>query len=122
MSVLDLAAKFTDCTQAGDVAGAKACMHDDAKVWHSFDQKSQSLDEVMATLEVFKTKCKSYRYEIHRRDAVEGGYVQRHTLHLTSHNGKTYSTEVLALVMVTDGKISFVEEFIDPSPIMAALA
>lgn len=122
MSVLDLAARFTNCTQAGDVAGAKACMHADAKIWQSYDQKTRSADEVMATLEVFKTKCKSYRYEIHRRDEVAGGYVQRHTLHLTSHAGKTYSTEVLALVMVTDGKISFVEEFIDPAPIMAALS
>lgn len=121
-STIELAHRFINSVRAGDEAGARDCMHADAGIWHNYDNKTQSVDENMATMQLMIDKTSKRAYQIHRIDLVEGGYLQRHTLTLTAlDGGETACTEALALVTVEGGKIKYVEEFIDPTPILSML-
>ena len=122
MTNIDLAKRFSAYSQAGDVEGALSCLHPDAQIWQNFDGKTKTPAELMATLELMKVKCESFRYEIHRVEEISDGYIQRHTLHMTGKNGATGSTEVVVIARVEDGKIRFAEEFLDPSPFLPVLS
>ena len=106
----------------GDEAAARACMHPDAEIWHNYNNATQTVDENMALMLKMKAMESKRVYEIHLMEEVSGGYIQRHTLHMTSLDGNdTYSVEALALVKVRDGKIARIEEFINPAPILPLL-
>ncbi len=123
MSNLELAKRFMDAVGRGDEAGARDCMQPDAEIWHNFDNVTQTVDENMALMQLMIAKCGHRSYHIHRFDEVEGGYVQRHRLDVSAAGSdEIHSVEVLALIMVTDGRISRVEEFMDPEPVRVALA
>jgi len=122
MSNLELAQRFIDAVRAGDETAARECMHPDAGIWHNYNDTTQSVDENMGLMQLMIDKTSKREYTILRLDEVEGGYLQRHTLTLTSKDGnETASTQALALVSVENGKIKHVEEFIDPSPILSML-
>jgi len=116
MTILDLARKYMAALNAGDVAAARNCLHPDAEIWHNYDGLEQSVDQNMATLEFLLSKSKSLSYDIHRQDVIESGYLQRHTLHLVSNTGIEMQTEAIAIISVKNGKITRIEEFLDPSP------
>lgn len=116
MRTLELAQKYMDCLGARDVAGARACLHPDAKIWHNFDGLTQTVDENMATLEFLIQKSTALTYDIHRMEEVKGGYLQRHTLRITALSGEELSSEAIAIISVEAGKIVYIEEFIDPAP------
>lgn len=116
MTTLELARKYMDCLGRGDVAGARSCLHPDARVWHNYDGAEQSVDENMATLEFLLKKSTSLSYDIHRMEEIEGGYLQRHTLKITSTAGDKLSSEAIAIISVNGDKITYIEEFIDPAP------
>jgi len=123
MSTLDLAKRFMQAVGVGDAVAARACLHDDAVIWHNYNNATQTADENMALMLRMKALSKQRVYEVHMMEEVSNGYVQRHTLHITSLDGKdTYSTEALLWAKVVDGKIAYVEEFIDPTPIMPLFA
>ena len=120
MSVLDFAKHFINCIETGDVDGFRACYHDDAGIWHNYDGKTQTIDENLAILKNMLKHAEKIHYDIKRREEISGGFLQQHTLRITTKDGKSLSTEAIALVFVRDGKIHRLEEYIDPTP-MAAL-
>ena len=118
MTVLDLAQKYMDCLGNRDVTGARACLHPGARIWHNYDGLEQSVDENMATFEFLLQKSTSLSYDIHRMEEIKGGYLQRHTLKITSIAGDELSSEAIAMICVEGVKITRIEEFLDPSPFM----
>ncbi|MEM7412729.1 MAG: nuclear transport factor 2 family protein [Myxococcota bacterium] len=116
---LALARRFMDAVEAGDIEAARACFQPDAGIWHNYDGKTQSVDENLALLGWMAKRCRARRYQIRRLEAVEGGYLQQHSLVLELNDGKTVSTEAIALVSVRDGRIARIEEYLDPGPIGA---
>ncbi|MEL7312583.1 MAG: nuclear transport factor 2 family protein [Pseudomonadota bacterium] len=121
MNTLELARHFIDCVERGDVDGATACHTPDSQVWHNYSNESQSIAENMELLRLMVAKCKSRKYEIHRHEEIEGGYLQHHTLHVTGLNGQSLSVEACAIVSVEQGKISRIKEWIDPTALRALL-
>lgn len=123
MSTLDLAKRFMQAAGDADEAAARACLHPDAEIWHNYNNATQTVDENMALLLKMEAMTKERVYEIHLIEEISNGYVQRHTLHITSPDGKDrYSVEALSLITVVDGKITRIEEFIDPTPIIPLFA
>ena len=116
MTVLELAKKYMNALSAGDVAGARSCLHPDARIWHNYDGAEQSVDENMGTFKFLLQKSTELSYDIHRMEEIEGGYLQRHTLNITSVAGDKLSSEALAMIFVEGGQITRIEEFIDPAP------
>jgi len=116
MTVLKLARKYMTALMAGDVPGARSCLHPDAKIWHNYDGSEQTVDENMATLEFLLSKSRELTYDVHRQEEIAGGYLQRHTLRLISNAGDEMRSEAIALINVQDNKITRIEEFLDPTP------
>ena len=121
MSVPDVAERFLEALRAGDVDAARACCHEDLAVWHNYDGKTQTLDENMALLGWMTKRCRERRYDVRRLEAIEGGYLQQHTLELVLDDGRSGSAEALAIVSVRDGRIARIEEYIDGGAIGALL-
>jgi ketosteroid isomerase-like protein len=102
--------------QAGDISGARSCLHTDARIWHNYDSITQTVDENMGTLAYLVEKSTKLEYVIHRLEEIKGGYLQQHTLNLTTKSGDVLSTEAIAIIAVKDEKIIRIDEWLDPSP------
>ena len=62
MTTLELAQKYMDALGNRDVAGARSCLHPDARIWHNYDGAEQSVDENMGTFEFLLQKS-SYSFK-----------------------------------------------------------
>lgn len=119
MSTLELARHFISCIEGGDLDGARACFHPDAEIWHNYDRKSQTVDQNMALAAGLLSKSKSLKYNFKRLIEVEGGYLQQHVLCIETKDGTVIEGEAIAMVLVEDGKIRRIEEYLDPSQLAA---
>jgi ketosteroid isomerase-like protein len=117
MGTLDLAREFMVALEEGDVAGARACLHPDARIWHNFDDVSQTVDQNMALLEWMMKKAKGRSYEVGRLEEIAGGYLQQHVLRLTTADGEELVMHACVVVTVEDGRIARIEEYLDPAPV-----
>jgi ketosteroid isomerase-like protein len=116
MKVLELARHFIAAIEAGDTETARACFTSDARIWHNFDDHAQTVDENMKLLGWMMKKAANRQYEITRLEEIEGGYLQQHVLRLTNHAGEEAAMHACVVVAVSDGKISRIEEYLDPAP------
>jgi ketosteroid isomerase-like protein len=119
METLELAKAFIDALQAGDVDAARACLCEDAGIWHNFDDVDQTVDQNMALFEWMKRKSSARSYEITRLEEIEGGYLQQHILHMKNLAGESFAMHACVIVKVRDGRISRIEEYLDPAPTAA---
>lgn len=119
MKTLELARHFIDCIESGDLDAARACFHDDAGIWHNYDGVTQSVDQNMAVAASIIGKTKSRKYDYKRLVEIDGGYLQQHTLRVVTQDGKELAAEAIAVVVVEDGKIKRIEEYLDPTPLSA---
>jgi ketosteroid isomerase-like protein len=116
MDDLELARHFVSMIEKGDIDAVRACYADDARIWHNFDQVDQTVDENLKVLGWMVRNAASRRYEIQRLEAIEGGYLQQHLLHLTTHSGEAFTMPACLVVRVEDGRIRRLEEYVDPAP------
>lgn len=118
MDTLDFARKFLTYLQSGDYEKIRACYQPDCKIWHNFDNHTQTVDENMALLERMLGAAKEIEYVINRLELIEDGYLQHHTLKMTAKSGKIYSTEACVIATLTNGKLSDIKEWIDTKPLL----
>ncbi len=112
-SVLQLADSFMDALERCDVDAVRAIYASDAKLWHNFDQKLQSVEENIKTLEWLHARLKDVEYHIVRRDLIPGGYFQQHILRGTLKSGESFAMPACAIIKVEDGKIVSLDEYLD---------
>ena len=113
-----VANRFLDALNAGDVEAARACYHPDAEIWHDFDGVTQTVDQNMQLMAVMGKRASRRAYVIRRLEPIEGGYLQQHTLELTTLAGQDLVAEAVALVRVgDDGLIHRLDEWINPAPL-----
>ncbi len=113
MQILALARHFVKQLEKGDVDGAKACLSAEAEIWHDFDNKTQTVEENMALFSWLISHTQKREYEITRLEEIKDGYLQQHTLRLTTLTGEAVTAFACCLVKVTDGKITRIEEYIN---------
>lgn len=119
---LDVARRFLDAIEAADVEGARSCFHPEARIWHNFDDTTQSVDENLALMAWMAEQFPERSYAVHRLEPIAGGYLQQHTLEVTSPTGVKAKTEAAAIVMVSEGRIVRIDEYIDPAPLLGLIA
>jgi ketosteroid isomerase-like protein len=117
MSALDLARRFIKAIEAGDADAARNCMTLDARIWHNFDDKNQTVDENMALLAWMVRKAQKRTYDITRLEEIPGGYLQQHILTLINQSGEILTMHACVIATVSEGKISRIEEYLDPAAV-----
>jgi ketosteroid isomerase-like protein len=114
--MLELARRFMGALEAGDVETARACLAPEARIWHNFDDKSQTVDENMALLAWMMRHAEERSYEITRLEEIAGGYLQQHVLRITNKAGEHLLMHACVVVTVSGGRIQRIEEYLDPAP------
>lgn len=112
-AILQLADRFMDALERCDVDAVRAVYASDAKLWHNFDQKLQSVEENIKTLEWLHATLKDVEYHIVRRELIPGGYYQQHVLRGTLESGEAFAMPACAIIKVEDGKIVSLDEYLD---------
>ena len=113
-----VAHRFLDALNAGDVEAARACYHPDAEIWHDFDGVTQTVDQNMQLMAAMGARASRRAYVIRRLEPIEGGYLQQHTLEITTLAGQDLVAEAVALVQVGDDDlIHRLDEWINPAPL-----
>jgi ketosteroid isomerase-like protein len=109
-----LAASFFAAIEAGDVATMTRLYAPDAVVWHDFDSIEQSVDDNLVVLGWMIDRVAHRRYEDVRRVIVDDGFVQQHVLRGDAPGG-FLDMPAMMRVHVADGRITRVEEYLDPA-------
>ena len=100
-----------------DEAAARACMTEDARIWHNYDDHEQTVDENMKVLGWMVKNCRSRKYEILRLEEIAGGYLQQHILRIETNSGNQLAMHACVVVTLEDGKVKRIEEYLDPAQV-----
>ena len=117
-----VANEFFAAISAKDLERVAALYDPQVEVWHNVSQRTQTREENLALLEQFTRSLSALRYEVHSRHYFDGGFVQRHTLHGTTHKGGVIAAPVCILVHLADGRIQRIYEYLDANAVAAAFA
>jgi ketosteroid isomerase-like protein len=119
MDMLELAGRFIHAVEVGELEAVRACYAADARIWHNFDDVEQTVEENMKVLEWMKRKTTRRTYEVTRLEEIAGGYLQQHVLRMQKPDGTEIAMPACLIVTVKDGRITRLEEYLDPSPTRA---
>jgi ketosteroid isomerase-like protein len=114
--ILGLADAFLRASEAGDVERLRSMYAPDAVVWHNVDGKEQSVDEGLAMVSWAREHLNGLHHDEVRRQRTEHGFVQQHVLRATTPSGAELSVPACIVVTVQDGKVTRLDEYIDPTP------
>lgn len=119
---LSVAERLMAAIEAGDVAGIDALYAPDMTIWTTLDADRRDRASAIAVLSWVIEQTTSIRYDIIRREAIDGGFVQQHVLHGTLPDGTQFSNPACLLVDVDEnGSITRIDEYLDRGG-LAALA
>lgn len=113
-STLDIADRFFKAIEAGDLDSVRSVLSDDAVIYSNFGGEN-GVDHTLKILGWLTRRADGLRYEITRRDEIEGGFLQEHVLTATAPNGTAISMPACVVVTMADGKIVRLHEYLDPS-------
>ena len=109
-SVID---RFYGAPASGHLADALGCLTPDARVWHCFDgiahDRDSSLEGWKALLAAFPQRA----FVDVRRHPIPGGFVQQQMMTGCSVSGALVAWPVCVVIMLQDGQISRIDEYID---------
>ena len=114
-SILALAERFVGAIERGDIETVKECYAEDARIWHNFDGVDQTVPENLRVLGWIAGVLSDRKYNILRRVAIPGGFLQQHVLSGRLKSGAPFSMPACLVVQVKDGRISRLEEYLDPA-------
>lgn len=112
-STMEVAERFFAAIQAGDLEGVRASYHPDARIWHNFDQVSQTREENLRVLAWMVRKVKDRRYEEVRRVETATGFAQQHVIRGVAPNGELLECPAAVFCTVENGLITRLEEYLD---------
>ena len=115
MDFLALAEQFVSAIERADVAVIRECYAPDARIWHNFDNIEQTVDQNLATLGWMVKRMPERKYVVLRREALSDGFMQQHILAGTTRNGEAVSLPACIVCRVAGGRITRLDEYLDPA-------
>ncbi|MGV3478414.1 MAG: nuclear transport factor 2 family protein [Sphingobium sp.] len=116
-----LAARLFDALETGDTATHKSLYAPDATLWSNTTQRSIDAREVAAFLPLFVKRMPDRTYADRRITLFDGGFIHRHRLTGTRRDGARVAVECCAMVFVTDGAVTRIEEYLDARQLEAVM-
>lgn len=112
---LALADRFVTAIQNADIPTIRACYALDARIWHNFDGKEQTVDENLVTLGWLVKQLPQRQYQVSRRENLPDGFLQQHVLAGTTRHGDAFAMPACIICKVKDGRITRLDEYLDPA-------
>jgi ketosteroid isomerase-like protein len=113
---------FLAAIERADVAAVAALYAEEATVWHSNDNITQSKAENLRTLG-FLTKVATLRYTILERVISGEQVAQRHRVEMIARaNGRSATSDAAIFFTIRDGLIHRIDEYIDSDSVRAITA
>ena len=119
---LDIAEQLFKAIEAGDIDAVRALYAPDIVVWHNNDGIEQPGDDNLRVLQWVIANLADRRYEVVRRAAIEGGFVQQHVLHAVAPSGDPIAMPACMVGLVADGRITRLDEYLDSAHLAPLLA
>ncbi len=117
---LDVARRFLDALNADDGDAVREIYHPRARIWHSFHPDGcQSIDDNVKTLHWMHRKLPKLQYDVVRLLPLPDGYLQQHVLRGEMADGTAIALYACAVCTVEDGRITALEEYLDPAQVAA---
>ena len=119
-STTELATRFFDAIEAGDVEAVKACYAPNARIWHNTDGLAQGPDDNAEVLAAMVKHFGERVYEERRLAVFAGGFVQQHVLRaVRRRDGVRVELAACLVCQVADGRISRLDEYFDSAAVAA---
>lgn len=109
----DLAKRFFDAVERGDIDAVYDCYHPDARIWHNTDEAEQSRDDNAQTLRGFVSRISQRVYAKRRVQVFEHGFVHQHELQGVRADGVRVTLPACIICEVRDGRIVRLDEYFD---------
>ena len=122
-AILALASRFVAAIEARDVDTVRRCYAPQARIWHNVDGKVQTVDDNLKGVHWIHKVLAGVRYDVTRRVAIPGGFVQEHVLRGTLPSGEAFAMPACVICTVADGVIVTLDEYLDSAhtrPLVAA--
>lgn len=111
--LLDLARRFFDAAERGDIDTLYGCYAPDARIWHNTDESEQTRDDNAQALRGFVRRISDRAYVDRRVRVFDGGFVQQHVLEGVRADGVRVRLAACIVCEVEDGKIVRLDEYFD---------
>lgn len=120
--IADVADRLFEAIEHADTPMIEQLWSDDVLVWHAGDREDNDRAQALRVIHWFIKRTTDRRYEILDRQFFDGGFVQQHILHANGRNGGSISMRVCIVIKLgTNGLISRVDEYFDPTEIAPLL-
>lgn len=110
-----LADRLFAAIMAGDVETVRGIYADDVEVWHNFDMATQTRDQNLRVLGWMSKTARDLRYTEIDRVIVADGFVQQHVLKATAPDGTELTIPAMLRIRCADGRITRLDEYLDPA-------
>jgi len=117
--VLQLAERVFTAIESGDLAAVDACYADAIVVWGNYDDRERDKASSMRVLEWLCGRMADRHYEVRRRIVIPGGFLQEHVLCGRAPDGTAVAMPACIVAEVGDGRITRMNEYLDPAGIAA---
>ena len=111
---LELADRLFKAIERGDVKAIRDIYAPPAKIWHNFDNLTQSVDENLAVLNWVVANIAEISYTEIQRQPTPTGFVQQHVLRgKVKASGKEIAIPACIVCKVENGRITRLDEYLD---------
>jgi ketosteroid isomerase-like protein len=113
MSATDLATRLFDAIERNDIDTVRNSYHPDAEIWHNTDNVAKPRDHTMQLIGWLMENMPPLRYVDRHCSATEDGFVQRHTVIITTPDGREVNLPCCVVASVKDDQVYRLYEYYD---------
>lgn len=112
--IRDMARRFFDAIEAGDIETMRSSFAPHAEIWHNTDELIVTRDQTAQTLTGMVARIKDRKYADRRLTAFPGGFVQQHVLTgVRVHDDGPVRLPCAIICKVEHGRITRLDEYFD---------
>lgn len=112
-STIELARRFVRALNEKDEATIRQIYSPDARIWHNFDDKYQTIDENMKGMYWMHKRLSGINYDVISLVELPDGYLQEHVLRGKLASGEDFAMAACVICTVKDGRVTGLREYLD---------
>jgi ketosteroid isomerase-like protein len=116
---MSLASAYADATRRGDVEAVVSMHEPDGVVWHNFDDTDIAVAQMVKTLQWLHRRAPDVAWDDVAVLATRTGFVWQAVVHGTGPGGPFRAPTCMVVTLSPAGKVSRVEEYIEPAALAA---